>query len=207
MSFLIKDNKILTSGGKPIVPKKKELGFADGTLTEYSGQDKKIRGCAFYNCSALTSINVPNATLIGTEAFRDCSALTSVDFPLVTSIGTSSFYNCRSLISVRVGDVKSIPTQTFYSCNNLKRLIILTTGSVPTLSNKNAFNGCVFLHGVVDGTYNPEGLKDGYIYVPRSMVDSYKSATNWSTFADQIRALEDYTVDGTTTGELDESKI
>ena len=47
----------------------------------------------------------------------------------------------------------------------------------------------------------------GYIYVPRAMVDTLKSATNWSTYATQIRALEDYTVDGTITGELDESKI
>lgn len=40
-----------------------------------------------------------------------------------------------------------------------------------------------------------------------ALVDSYKAATNWSTYADQIRALEDYTVDGTTTGALDETKI
>ena len=34
-----------------------------------------------------------------------------------------------------------------------------------------------------------------------------QAATNWSTYAAQFRALEDYTVDGTTTGELDETKI
>jgi hypothetical protein len=39
------------------------------------------------------------------------------------------------------------------------------------------------------------------------LVDEYKAATNWSTYAGRIRALEDYTVDGTITGELDESKI
>ena len=33
---------------------------------------------------------------------------------------------------------------------------------------------------------------NGYIYVPAALVDSYKSATNWSVFADQIRAIEDY---------------
>ena len=47
----------------------------------------------------------------------------------------------------------------------------------------------------------------GYIYVPRALVDSYKVATNWATYAAQFRALEDYTVDGTVTGDLDESKI
>ena len=47
----------------------------------------------------------------------------------------------------------------------------------------------------------------GYIYVPAALVDSYKAATNWSNFAAQFRALEDYTVDGTTTGALDPTKI
>jgi hypothetical protein len=32
----------------------------------------------------------------------------------------------------------------------------------------------------------------GYIYVPAALVDSYKGATNWSTYAAQIRAIEDY---------------
>ena len=32
----------------------------------------------------------------------------------------------------------------------------------------------------------------GYVYVPSALVNSYKSATNWSTYADQIRAIEDY---------------
>jgi hypothetical protein len=30
------------------------------------------------------------------------------------------------------------------------------------------------------------------IYVPRELVDAYKVATNWSTHADNIRAIEDY---------------
>ena len=47
----------------------------------------------------------------------------------------------------------------------------------------------------------------GYIYVPASLVEAYKSAENWSSVAASFRALEDYTVDGTVTGELAESKI
>ena len=63
------------------------------------------------------------------------------------------------------------------------------------LSNTSAFNSTPITFGT------------GYIYAPRALVDSYKAATNWSTYADQICALEDYTVDGTTTGALDETKI
>ncbi|MBR3159229.1 MAG: hypothetical protein IKF14_09030 [Atopobiaceae bacterium] len=32
----------------------------------------------------------------------------------------------------------------------------------------------------------------GYVYVPSSLVDDYKVAGGWSTYAAQIRAIEDY---------------
>ena len=47
---------------------------------------------------------------------------------------------------------------------------------------------------------------NGYIYVPFALIEQYKAATNWSTYAAQFRALEDYTVDGTITGGLDPAK-
>lgn len=60
------------------------------------------------------------------------------------------------------------------------------------------------------GNYvNADGC--GYVYVPRNLIPSYQTATNWATiYANKpnvFRALEDYTVDGTTTGDIDESKM
>jgi hypothetical protein len=81
------------------------------------------------------------------------------------------------------------------------------------LANTNAFTGCYHILGTVDSTYNPNGDKDGYFYVPRALLSDddatkdYRRATNWSTYASQFRALEDYTVDGTITGALDPTKI
>ena len=98
-----------------------------------------------------------------------------------------------------------IDTLAFESCYILTA-VILRSEIVCNLVNTAAFLDCYHLLGTVNKTYNPDGLKDGYIYVPASLVDSYKTATNWTTFADQFRALEDYTVDGTITGELDPAK-
>ena len=56
-------------------------------------------------------------------------------------------------------------------------------------------------------TKTPIESGTGYIYVPKALIEDYKVTTNWSVYASQFRALEDYTVDGTTTGELDETKI
>ena len=82
--------------------------------------------------------------------------------------------------------------QFFYE---LKTLILPNPEKTVTLSGWGWFGGTPIASGT------------GYIYVPSTLVETYKTATNWSTFANQFRALEDYTVDGTTTGELDESKI
>jgi hypothetical protein len=52
-----------------------------------------------------------------------------------------------------------------------------------------------------------------YFYVPKLMdsgvdgIASYEAATNWSALAGRFRYIEDYTVDGTLTGEFDTTKI
>lgn len=38
----------------------------------------------------------------------------------------------------------------------------------------------------------PIEKKTGYIYVPKSLIEQYKVETNWVTYANQFRAIEDY---------------
>ncbi len=49
------------------------------------------------------------------------------------------------------------------------------------------------------------------VYVPRSLIESYQTATNWSTlyasYPDMFRAVEDYTEDGTLEGDFDAEKL
>ena len=78
---------------------------------------------AFKDCSALTSIIIPNSvTSIGYRAFEDCSKLTSVTIPdSVTSIGDYAFEDCDGLTSVTIpNSVTSIGDYVFRDCSNLK---------------------------------------------------------------------------------------
>lgn len=117
---------------------------------------------------------------------------------ILTQLGEYSFYNCPELATVDVPNVTVIGTNAFTWCKKLNTLV-LRSNTLCTLTKDMAQTGIA--------------NKTGYIYVPRALLgddDStkdYRRATNWSTVASQFRALEDYTVDGTTTGELDETKI
>ena len=63
-----------------------------------------IGNSAFYSCSDLTSVTIPNSvTSIGNYAFAGCSSLTEVIIPnSVTYIGMSAFYGCSSLYSIEI---------------------------------------------------------------------------------------------------------
>jgi hypothetical protein len=152
------------------------IKIADRTIDEYIDDEiTEIGDCAFYSCSSLTTVDLPEATSIGSNAFFGCSNLTTVDLPEATSIGSNAFYNCSSLTTVDLPKATSIGNSTFYGCSKLTTVILRNTEQVATLSSTNAFDRAA----------------NAIIYVPDSLVDSYKAAKNWSTYADRIKGLSE----------------
>ena len=107
-----------------------------------------IGDSAFYGCSGLTSVTIPNGvTSIGRCAFFGCSGLTSITIPnSVTSIGEFAFEYCYSLTSVTIpNSVTSIGNGAFSHCSGLTSVTI--PNSVTSIG-RYAFEGCSGLTSV-----------------------------------------------------------
>ena len=103
---------------------------------------KVIGNSAFWLCSSLTNINIPNSvTNIGYEAFSDCRSLTNINIPNgVTYIGYNAFSDCRSLTNINIpNSVTNIGDAAFSGCSSLTNINI--PDGVTNIGDI-AFSGC-----------------------------------------------------------------
>ena len=141
-----------------------------------------IGAYAFYNCYSLESITISDSvTDIGTYAFQYCYNLTSITISdSVTSIGAYAFNSCHGFTTVTIPDgVTSIGASAFAtsfgSVYGVSEYHFKST-IPPTLANTDVFSN---------------NASDRIFYVPysadHSILDAYKTATNWSTYASYMQ--------------------
>ena len=149
----------------------------------------------FHNCSNLKTIPLFNTSKVTDMSymFNSCSSLTtipSLDTNKVT-VMSYMFNSCAKLEKIDITKYNMTSSSNtnylFSNCYSLKSIIIRSFGSYSL--NSNAFTGCYHILGTTNSTYNPKGDRDGYIYVPSEMVNTLKTATNWSSNANQIAPI------------------
>ena len=193
----------------------------DGTveITDYSGSAENVNipaeidgksvtsigDNAFYNCSSIISITIPNSvtsigdyafdwclhlksitipnsvTSIGYNAFKYCTSLTSIEIPdSVTSIGEFAFENCENLISVTIpNSVISIGKSTFEDCTSLTSITI--PESVTSIG-ESAFSGCKSLTSIT--------IPESVTSISESAFSGCKSLTS-ITIPDSVTSIGD----------------
>lgn len=209
----------------------------DGTVSGAyaSSAVTSLRAGAFWGCSNLSNISLPNCTRISNHSFRACAALESVNLPSCVSFATTGdengafFRDSEKLKSINIPNLTTIEDgrRAFNWCSSLEELhapnLTSLTNTSTMLSyctkirkvsfpklggttiNSNTFPYCYNLETLILGgnQLNPldnvnaftntginteNGLR---IYVPDDLVDTYKTATNWSAFADKIKPISE----------------
>lgn len=173
---------------------------ADGTLTEITAEDlvgvTDIVDYAFYGCAECTHITIPKSVIqIRSYAFARCNKLSSITFEdginlqilgtfvfqynytlehidlpnTITDIGQRAFtYSVLKEITIP-NSVHEMGNEVFAYCQKLEKVEMKST-TPPTIGT-NMFKNCTALEQII---------------VPIGSGDAYKSATNWSAYADII---------------------
>jgi hypothetical protein len=153
-----------------------------------------IEDDAFHECPTLSSINIPNGVKsIGSCAFAGDLQLSEIALPQsIETIGKNAFA-ATGLHSVTIPEgVSIIEYATFYNC---KLLSCITLPSTITYIGDRAFDYCYELKEIHCKATTPPaiemftllgGISGRKIYVPHNSVEAYKTAENWSEFAEEI---------------------
>lgn len=160
---------------------------------------KIIGDGAFMSCSAMTECSLPSGILtIGNSAFTNSISLAFINLPDgVTSIGNYAFSGCLNFRYINIPtSLKSISNYCFYNCDGLSDIEL---HAEITSIGSHAFDNCSGLYtmtifATVPPTLGASALSGTSanlkIYVPSTSVDTYKAASGWSTYANNIYAIE-----------------
>lgn len=128
-----------------------------------------------FQASGITEFVGINVQLLEMSMFFQCSSLVKVTAPKSNWYNYQAFSGCANLEVADLGTGDINRGAVFFQCKKLNTLILRST-SLCALGNVGNFNNTPF-HPNGDTSITGTGT----LYVPASLVDTYKTATNWST--------------------------
>lgn len=132
-----------------------------------------------YDIGDLTDVNVSEncITKIGFGAFSGATQLSGLTLnSRIIQVAQNAFNSCSSLTGIILPNtIRDIGKQAFYNCTHLRTITIMATN--PPSLGTDALKRTLAI------------TTSGSIYVPSSAVNTYKSASGWSNYSDNIRAI------------------
>lgn len=153
---------------------------------------------AFLNCQALLDASIPDSvTSIGDYAFSGCTSLSMVNLPnYLQTLGEGAFAASKNFQTINIPNALTyIPSSCFYDCDGLSDIVL--PNSITSIGNS-AFENCSGLYNFTIYALTPPALGSNVfsgansslrIFVPPSVVNTYKSASGWSNYASKIQAI------------------
>lgn len=168
----------------------------------------KVDDYAFYECTSLSSISLPNVVEVGDYAFCETalesvelpqaktigdyafagsysssnSKLSEVQIPLVTTIGNYAFNGCKLLNNISIPNVTSIGEYAFCNCLRLSEM---------DLSNVESFGEYAFRMSNGGSTLTSVKLSDNLTTIPYGCFD-YCTALVEINFPSALETIESY---------------
>ncbi len=157
----------ITENGE-YIPEGESTGFSRVNVRTISKLPQVIER----SVTEITVEDLSGATSIGSRAFCYCSSLKSINIPEgVTSIAQDAFRYCSNLTSIVIPEsVTAIYSYALQIGLSSRKAAITFLSTTPPTIQSNTFNAS-YLNKII---------------VPKGCGEAYKTATNWSNFADYI---------------------
>lgn len=163
-----------TAGGNTDI----EDSIVTRTITSYTNNRITTIGASALRNSSITSLNCPNVKTLEVNALDTCTSLTDIQLASVTTLKNYAMQKCTAVVRLDFQQKISCAGAVWYGCSLLATLI-LRGSTMSTLGNKNCLTGTPIASGT------------GYIYVPDTLVDTYKANSTWANYADQIKPISE----------------
>ena len=174
---------------------------------------------AFYGCTNLTHVDIPEGVTRLSSTFSGCTSLTNVDIPDSVTDLSSTFSGCTSLTHVDIPENVTDLQRTFQGCTSLTSVNFLGKSPLPlnVYGFKDTFKDCPNLQAIL--FFSPAPLipsiypgisNDVIVYIPKGSYMSYW-LTTWGDYnlvefdatdidtpirTDKAGAREHYSIDG-----------
>lgn len=161
---------------------------------------------AFKSCEMLSKINIQNVETLDANALADCYRITELYLPKAITIDRYACNGITQLKKVTLGNVRKIGRNAFENNINCEEIDISLNENVGGDTSDGIYNNAFYrneklskltirgaalieLEGPSAFAGTAIAYRTGKIYVDPSMVETYKTATNWSNYSYAIEAI------------------